>query len=136
MIKRIVFSGFLIFLIQFAYSQTSSKPVLAAATFCGKPGESGPPPAGQYTKAELRTCDFVIHPVDTALKITGFKLSIVGEARGFITSEVDIQGDRIPEDYRKIILEEAKVVLLEQVMAVNQRGARVPVTAIAVRITP
>lgn len=118
-----------------SFSQSPTKPVFAAASFCGKPGESGPPPAGQYTKADLRGCDFVIHPVDSSLKITRFKLSIVGKDGRFITSEVDIKGDRIPPDFRTIILEDAKMVLLEQVLAADKRGARVPVTAIAVRIT-
>ena len=73
-------------------------------------------------------------PADTLLQVTEFNLSILDDAKTFLVKELPVKGNRIPDKYRTLILQQGVMVMLEQIKIADIGGKKMQPAAIVVRI--
>jgi hypothetical protein len=74
------------------------------------------------TRAQLNKCDFSIYPTDTSYKITSFSLEYFDKDNKSKLKEFNIQGNLIPENFRKIAISNSGKLLIEHVHAKGING--------------
>jgi hypothetical protein len=105
---------------------------LNSVMFCGKePNEKS---ILSINTEELMKCDWILTAGPEDLQIFEFRLSIVPMNTKEKYSEITIEGDQIPKEYRNRILENSTKIFIEYIKAQNLNADSINLKPFTIRI--
>jgi len=107
--------------------------ITITGTFCDRSNDSSIVFI-ELSDSDLESCNFKIHCDDPKFKVFEFQLSLVPSSSLSKYSEELIKLSYIPEKYRQAIISQTKIMYLERIRAVNDKGEKVNVKPFGIRI--